>query len=312
MSLWCRRAMLSGCFLLGVAASVGADGLAVPVKGAIQVVDLATVRAGKSVSLKGDGIPVLAIHPQSTVLASVSPTSGLIFWNLPSFTEASQTQDPLFQSVVEMKFSPLGDRIYLLSSDLKAVLVYSLATSSVESIYPVPGGEPLRLMVGENALLIEQRDGGALLDMATGDLLTQWRFGSGTGGAMFSEGLPALSVPITGGVWSFESSTASPKARLSGDGSYGALLPGLLKGSFFAYRDDTGALEAWSGPKAMKWSAPLTAGEHDLVLSPDGQWVYALNRGTKMLTVLEGASGRELGKLPVPDVAGRPVFFQEP
>ena len=312
MKLWWKRAVLSGCFLLGAATIVGADGLAVPVKGAIQVVDLKTVRAGRTVSLKGDDIPVLAVHPEATVMATVSPSGGLVFWNLPSFTEASRAEDPLFESVVDMRFSSQGDRVFLLSRDLKAVLVYSLSTSAVESVYPVPGGEPVGLLVGEKALWVEQKEGGALLDLASGDLLTQWRFGARPGGAMFSEDAPVLSVPSTGGVWSFDSSTAAPKARLSGEGSYGTLLPGLSKGSFLAHRVDTGVVEFWTGPKALKWKAPLAPGEHDFVLSPDGQWVYALNRETKMLTVLEGASGRELGKLPVPNLAGRPVFFREP
>ena len=303
------RLTLVGIIGLTCLSSAQADGLALPAPGKIEVLDLGQIRVTRSIELKGRGAPLLAGHPSGTVLASLLGDR-LTFWNLPGFSEASSGSDALFQDVVAMGFSAKGDRLFLLSRSLKSVLAYSLASTKVESVYPLPGGEPIGLEVGESGLLIRQKDGLTLLEPASGALLAQYRLGSSVAGVFLGSKTMTVAVEGRSGLLRFASASAEPLAAVGGSGTYGSLRSNGGDG-FLAVALSGQTLESWSGAGKLAWATPISSGGHSLHLTPDKKLVLAVGSASKMVSVVEAATGRELGKLPVPGLAGDGVFYRD-
>lgn len=285
-----------------------ADGLAIPGKARINIVDLQTIRLERTIDLKGNGVPVLASHPSAPIVASVIPGGGLTFWNTPSFTQASQISDPLFDDVSALAFSPQGDRLFMLSPSLRAVLAFGLQTSKVESIYPIPGGNAIGLDAKDKGLIVRQQDGLTILEPSTGVLLGQWRLNALVNGAMLSSDRLTLAVSSESGLLCFNPATGARLAGLGGEGGYGTLYAPTPSG-FFAFCLTSHTLESWLGSGKIAWTALLAKGDHELFASKDGSWLYALGRESRMLSVFETVGGRKLGVLPLAEVLGPSVRF---
>ncbi len=303
------RLLLAGLTSLAWLSPARADGLALPAPGKIEVLDLGTIRLTRSVELQGKGVPLLAGHPSGTVLASLQGDR-LTFWNLPGFSEASAGTDPLLSDVVSMGFSPTGDRLFLLSRSLKSVLAYSLSTSKIESVYPLPGGEPMGLEVVEGTLLVRQKDGLTVLEPSSGALLAQFRLGGLVSGALYSPNVLTLAVEGRPGLARFATTTAEALPSTAGAGSYGELksMPG---DGFLAVGLSSQVLESWASPGKLAWSTPISSGPHSLFLTRDRKLVLAVGSASKMVSVIEASTGRELGKLPVDNLSGNGVLFAD-
>lgn len=303
------RLVLTAVACLSLALGARADGLALPAPGRIELLDLDQIRVTRSVELKGRAAPLLAGHPSGTVLASLQGEQ-LIFWNLPGFTEASSATDPLFGQVIATAFTPTGDRLFMLSRSLKSVLSFSLSSLSVEGIYPLPGGEPIGMEMVADALLVRHKDGVTVLEPSSGALLAQYRLGAPVSGLLYTS--KSLTVALEGrsGLLRFANATAEPLPAPAGAGSYGelAFAPG---DGFLAVGLSGQTLESWTGSGKLAWTAPLSSGPHSLVWTKDKKLVLALGQSSKMVSVIEAGSGKELGKLPVDNLAGGGVLFAE-
>lgn len=296
-------------FILLLVTVAGADGLVVPGRGEMQLIDLSTVRAGRTIELEGEAVPVLAVHPQQSVMASVSSSSGLRFWNIPDFSEASRFEDPLLEGVVDARFSNDGASLYLLSQQLKAVIVYDLASSKLGRIWPLPGSSPLALVDGEQGLGVLHKDGASLLDTSNGQLKAQFRFGAPVKGALLDSKFTCLAAADGGGVSRFRADSGKRLPNIGGGGAYSELKKGP-NGRYYLVHESASSLEAWEGAgQSMAWNSDLGQGPHYVILSKDGRWVYALSLALKSMSVLDESSGKELGKLPIPSLHGRPVLY---
>ncbi len=297
----------AGLVYLSTVSPASADGLAIPGPGKIELLDLGQIRVTRSVDLKGRGTPILAGHSGGAVMASLLGER-LTFWNLPGFTEASSDANSLFTGVVAMEFSATGDRLFLLSSSLKSVLAYSLRTSKIESVYPLPGKEPIGLQVSDDVLLVRQKDGLTVLDTASGALMGQFRLGGTVSGVIYSPNAMTLAVDGRSGLARFRPATAEGLAAVGGTGSYGQLLarPG---GGFLAVAISGQSLESWAAPGKLSWKANLAEGPHDLFVTKDQKLILAVGTASRMVSVIEAGTGKELGRLPVEGLAGKAALF---
>lgn len=286
-----------------------ADGLAVPAKARIELIDLKTVRLTRTVDLKGQGIPILAAHPLSPIMACVQPSAGLIFWNTPSFAQASQAKDPLFDDVTAIVFSQEGDRLFLLHASLRAILVFDLKSSTITGTWAIPGGAPQTLDVSGQTLVIGQKDGLTLLEASNGLLLGQWRLESPPTGSLLTDGQLTFALKGQPGLLRYQAQSGQRLTPPIGDGTYGSLLSITSHGTL-AMNLLNSHLELRSNQDQLIWSTPVSSGDQDLYQSSDGLWVYALGRESRSLSVIEVATGRELGRLPLAEVGGKAAFYR--
>lgn len=275
-----------------------AESLFVPTSGGFFVTDLTQRQVPRKVELPGDAIPVLAVHPSAPVLATVSETSGVVFWNLPLVQEASRSEDGLYQGIVDLAFSGDGNSLYLLSTSLKSLLVFDLASNKISGVWPLVGGRPLSLQATSKGVLILQSDGATLLDPSReGAVLAQFRFDSDVLGShlagdylyMAVSGLAGLQVYRLDDGQRFQELGQAPYTRVVSKKSGGVFLLSSSRG-----------VESWSKDRSQLWSQTSLRDVSQVLVSRDEQWLYLFSDNQPNVALWSAVSGQEMGKLEFP------------
>lgn len=274
---------------------VQAEGLAVPVEGGVVVLDGRSLAEVRRVELSGSGVPQLAIHPSSSVLAGLVGEQ-LVFWNLPALAEASKHKDSLFSGVNAMAFSVDGSSLFLLSPELRAVLKFDLATSKVTGTLPIPGGVPVWMRVVPDGVMIGQENAVSLLSPIPGKgLLAQYSFPDSIRSAAVNQGRILLARTGIAGVDSYELKTGRaigfvPAADVVKDLVAGAGgLCALSRGGEVRALSSDAAQTRWVYPAE---SAPLQA-----LISGGGGTVFCFDGKTGTLVSLDAVAGQENARI---------------
>jgi hypothetical protein len=289
-----------------------ADGLVFPKAGGAVVLDGSSLAQGRALSLSSKSIPVLAVHPAAPIMASCTPEEGLVFWNVPSFSEASRHQDSLLkEGIVALAFSKDGEHLYLLSQALRAVVDFDLSQSKVQGLVPVPGGLPEGLEVSTSGLVVWQETGLSLLssDPKVG-LLAQFRFPEKVLAAQVLGQRLYVALRGVSGLWSYQLPngralgvipTQAEIAQISSPVEGGGML--LLKSSgVVELRDLDKPQPRWTHSEGQcRFDAMAPAGQ--------GRVVYLYDAETGTVVAVDSQLGTELARGSVPDAKGRPVVF---
>ncbi len=289
-----------------------ADHLVIPRAGGLEVIDLAVSRSTTTLQMPGRNGSWVAATRDSTVLAASNGEGDVRFWNLPNFSEASRFEEPLLEGATEFAFSWNGDRLLFISPRLRALVVWSLVSSDVESVWPIPGSDPTGLSVGPDSLVVWQNDGCVVLDPQSGGLELQIRLGTTVQAATVDGPLFYFSTAAAPGLARFAQASGAELEPRVGGAVYRALAS-REKHALYAYSDRDGRLEAWrpDGSRLL-WQSPAPVGADVLLVSADGDWLYLLDTDSGVLTVLSSERGSELGRLALSGSAGTPVYLVTP
>lgn len=288
-----------------------ADGLIASRAGGGVLLDSDTLSEVGRFQMGDNDVPLLAVHPTAPILAAHTPGEGLVFWNLPQCSEASRHQNALLgEGVVSLEFSRDGERLYLLSSRLRAVLVFELASSKIITMIPVPGGEPTGFGVGAGHLLVTQ---GSTISVLSTDpkegLVAQFRFPEEVLSGLLQESRVYVALRGVNGIWAYQ----FPTGRTLG------LLPTSTEVAEIVERANGLVLSTPSGLESQPtsgegqgWKAPSVGGAFDLAgITPDQRRVFALKRASGLLLILDSKTGAELGRLSLAGVQDI-VTFKDP
>jgi hypothetical protein len=308
-----RKRLVAALFVLLLSSAVQADGVAIPKEGGFLVLDGSSLAEVRTVEMGGDDVPKLAVHPSSPIMAGLRADE-LTFWNLPSFAEASQHRDPLFEGVVDLEFSEDGATLYLLSSELRAVIAFDLASSRVSGTLPVPGGDPLWLEVHPQGVLVGQEHSVSLLSAdAEEGLLSQFRFPEKVSSALVNgQGLYLVRAG-TAGVDSYEVQSGRAIGFLPTSSVLKQLVAGVKGDGMYAL-SESGAVQAWTADATQpRWTYPAGVVVFDaIVTGGSGSTVYAFDHSSQTLVSLDSALGKENSRVNISILAAsRPVVYEE-
>lgn len=307
-----REGLVLALLIILFCSAARADGLAVPVKGGFSVLDGKTLAVVRAVEMGGEDVPKLAVHPSSPILAGLSGQR-LVFWNLPSFAEASTHSDSLFAGVTELGFSPDGTTLYLLSDELRAVIKFDLASSRVSGTLPIPGGPPLWMKAYSSGVLVGQDDTLSLLSPnAEKGLLAQFRFAQKVSSAlMIGENLLVARAGLAG-IDSYQALTGRAVQFMPTASGFKQLV-GSGGGSFYAL-GGAGDVSAWTTdalrPRWTHSSSPLVF--DGIAMGGENARVYAFDLKGQTLVALDSALGNESARTTLaPGAVWPPVIFAD-
>jgi len=295
---------------LALTGIVWADGLFVPQAGGGVVLDGRSLQEQKRLKLEGEEVPLAAVHSAAPVLATLTEKGGLVFWNLPDLVEASRHESPLFsEGIVELEFSLAGDKLYLLSSELNAVVVFDLEKSEVSGVLPVPGSRPLGLEVARQGLLVRQSDGVVLLSpqLETG-LLAQFRLPGNLLATTVMEGELCAVTDRNSGAQRFRLSDGKPLELLAGGLSLKSIAAADSRNLFFLLSRNGGLESRSFSSESSLWSSPLGEAFDRLVYGGAGETIYALNQETGSVVAVEARNGAIVSRTRL-ESPGVPVVF---
>lgn len=298
--------------LFSLSGVASADGLLVPKAGGMILLHPSTLAQLGEIKLETTSVPLLASHPTDPVVAAVTPEKGLVFLNAPGFSEASKHSLALLkEGIVDLTFSQDGSKLYLLSKNLRAVVVFDLSTSKVSSVLAVPGGEGKRLESCAAGVLVKQQDGVVLLSgQSKGSLLAQYRYSQ-----PFLSGLvdgERLYVSVQGdpGIWVYDLLAGQTLGLLPAQQSVLELARRSgEKGLIFWSSDGTVTARDFktSTPNWTYSSVPSTVDRGDVVWGRVSLFVFDREGGS--LVCLDGQTGKAQARLELGRGLGRPIYF---
>ena len=309
MEKYFRNAGLPFLLLLLFSSSVWAEGLAVPTEGGVLILDGRSLTEVRTLSWGGKETPRLAVHPSSSVMAGLAGDQ-LVFWNLPAFAEASKHKDPLFSGVNSLAFSADGSSLFLLSPELRAVLVFDLSTSKVTGTLPIPGGSPQWMRVAPDGILVGQENAVNLLSTSPDrGLLAQYSFPDSVGAAVVSQGRIMLARTGIAGVDSYELKTGRAIGYVPAAGVIKDMVVGT--GGMYALLNG-GEVRALSADASQtRWTYPASGSAFQQVLAgANGSNVFCFDRSAGMLVSLDAVAGQENARINLSGVgAAEPVVI---
>lgn len=295
------------CLTLAVVS--GADGLVVPKPGGGVVLEADSLSRVTEFRIDSRSTPLLAVHPSSPILAGYTPETGVVFYNLPSLTVASTHKGELYASGVnDIAFSSDGNSLYLLSGELRSVVVLDLKTSEVSELLPVPGAGSQRLSATASGLLLNQ---GSVLSLIGGQadegLLAQFRFPQDITAAQVEGERLFIGLRSVAGVWSYQLPSGRVLGFLPTEGEVKQLCA-LGKSKGFCLLNAAGALQAYDfSTPAPRWTFP---GRYGLLLKGRaGDAVYAVDSQSSTIVSVDSRLGSELARVSVDSGSGHPVLF---
>lgn len=294
-----------------VASSVAfGEELIVPREGGVVVLDGQTLAELRRVEF-GEAPPLLSVHPQAPILASLQGGNGLVFWNLPTMVEASRHEHALFDGVSAMHFSEDGDELYLLSSKLRGIVVFDLSRSKVKGLIPVPGSPPKGFSVAESGLVVEQADGISLVSTEPQDgLVAQFRFPENLNSSVVAgaqlfvalRGVPALT--------SYQLPSGRVLNFMPTNGEVTYLASGSTPGEVVSL-DGNGQVQKWAPAGGRSWTGPaLGVGVRAVCASRKGR-LYTFDETSGTILVLDAEAGTELARSQVVGGSGQPVVYSK-
>jgi outer membrane protein assembly factor BamB len=272
--------------------SVLAEGLAVPIQGGVLILDGRSLTEIRNLNLGSKETPRLAVHPSSPVMAGLAGDQ-LVFWNLPAFAEASKHSDTLFPGVSSMEFSADGSSLFLLSPELKAVLVFDLATSKIIGTLPVPGGRPEWMKVTPDGVLVGQKNAVNLLSTSPDKgLLAQYSFPDSIGAAVVTQGRIILARTGMAGFDSYELKTGRAIGYVPAAGVVRDLVVGT--GGMYALLNG-GEVRALSADSSQtRWTYPSSGATfQQIAAGPNGSSVFCFDNSAGLLVSLDAVAGQE-------------------
>lgn len=295
-----------------VCSPVSADGLLVPKVGGCSILSAESLAVEKDLKLDSRSVPLVAAHPTSPVVATVTPEQGLVFWNAPGFSEASRSTEALLtDGIVDLAFSHDGSSLFLLSAPLRSVLVFDLATSKVSSVVPVPGGDGQRLWGCEAGILVRQGDGVTVLSPSPKPgLLAQYRYAQPLLAVLCESERLYASVEGDPGIWVYDVKAGQTLGLLPSEGSTVALGRRTAdKGVVMVEADGTVAARDFKSftPNWSYRGQPASSQGVEVLRGVQSLYLYNKNDGS--LVALSGASGQVLAQAVLGSDVGRPVFF---
>lgn len=289
-----------------------ADGVILTRPGGGEVLDGETLEVLSEFSLEGSAQPLVAVHPQAPVAATYTPTQGVVFWNLPGMSKASSYQGALVKNgIVDIGFSQGGESLFLLSTELRAVVVLDLAKSEVAGLLPVPGAIPVSFQVAKEGLLVSQESGFSFLSTKPGvGLLAQYRYPEVVAGGLAQNGRLYVSLRGQSGVWVHDLLEGQTLGLLPAGGEV-ASLSGRGREKGLVLLGAGGAMEGRDFQSSTPlWAFRVPSGSSsDVELLAGKEAFYVLDRAAGVLVALN-AQGKEVARASVSPDQGPIAAFE--
>lgn len=312
LTLLIRKILYVSLLCLFVSSASGADGLVVPTPGGGVVLEAKSLNQVGEFSLGSASKPLLAVHPSSPILAGYTPDTGVVFWNLPSMAVASTHNDELFgDGISSISFSQDGKSLFLLSDDLRSVVVFDLAKSEVSGLLPIPGTSPESMVVTSVGLLLGQGGGVTFVSSEPEEgLVAQFKFPQTISSTLVLGERLFIGLRSTPGIWSYQLPSGRALGFVPTEGEV-KQIRSLGPGKLFCLLSDAGAIHGhdFQSPTA-RWTFPGQFNQ--LVVSPAGDVVYGVDRQGLNLVAVEASLGAELARVVLPSGAGDPIGFSGP